>query len=188
MNPALHEGVSRVRGTGVFAWLLEWGVFAGVGSVSRIEDSLHVLWRQSQLRDEQVKWLARYLGLTVHWVDGRGGVLYELDAKLLILNKTLQNLMWTVDAVQCPVSSVLHCFQAGVCHVCALLYALCGDIDSLFEYMRILATWELGPAVIPPDILKTMLHRVGDGIGSDAGLELCGDPGMNIWSYYGTMG
>ena len=40
------------------------------------------------------------------------------------------------------------------------LYALMGDVDSLYEYMRALASQELNPIIIPPDILKKILHRI----------------------------
>ena len=53
--------------------------------------------------------------------------------------------------------------------------------------MRILASQELNPMIIPPDILKTILHKVEDDIKSNARLKLCEDPETNIWSYYGTV-
>ena len=62
-----------------------------------------------------------------------------------------------------------------------------GDIDSLFEYMRILASQELNPTIIPPDILKTILHKIENNIKSNSQLKLCEDPDTNIWSYYGTI-
>ena len=65
--------------------------------------------------------------------------------------------------------------------------SLCGDTDTLFEYMRILASQELNPMIIPPDILKTILHKIEEDIKSNARLKLCEDPETNIWSYYGTV-
>ena len=53
--------------------------------------------------------------------------------------------------------------------------------------MRILASQELNPTIIPPDILKTILHKIKNDIRSNARLKLCEDPDMNIWSYYGTV-
>ena len=35
----------------------------------------------------------------MHQVDKHNKMLYEMDTKLLIMNKTLQNLMWTIDAI-----------------------------------------------------------------------------------------
>ena len=67
--------------------------------------------------------------------------------------------MWTIDAIRYE-NSVLHYFQARIYCVYTSLYALHGDIDSLFEYMRILASQELNPTIIPPDVLKTILHKL----------------------------
>ena len=61
------------------------------------------------------------------------------------------------------------------------------DTESLFEYMRVLASQELNPMIIPLDILKNILHRIETDIKSYARLKLCEDPETNIWSYYGTI-
>ena len=53
--------------------------------------------------------------------------------------------------------------------------------------MRILACQELNPTIIPPDILKGILHKIEEEIKSNARLKLCEDPETNIWSYYGTV-
>ena len=67
------------------------------------------------------------------------------------------------------------------------LYALRGDVDSLYEYMRALASQELNPMIIPPDIRKKILHKIVEDIKSIARLKLCEDPETSIWSYYGTV-
>ena len=60
-------------------------------------------------------------------------------------------------------------------------------MDSLYEYMKALASQELNPMIIPPDMLKKILHKIMEDIKSNARLGLCEDPGTNIWSYYGTV-
>ena len=186
VNPTLHKNISRMKRTGIFTWLLGWGIFANARSISKIKDNIHILQKQNQLQDKQIKQLAKYLNLTMHQVDKQNEMLYEMDTKLLILNKTLQHLMWTIDAIRYE-NSVLHYFQARIYCVYTSLYALCGDIESLFEYMRILATQELNPTIIPPDVLKTILHKIENDLKSNARLKLCEDPNTNIWSYYGTI-
>ena len=57
----------------------------------------------------------------------------------------------------------------------------------LFEYMRVLASQELNPMIIPPNILKKILHKIKEDIKSHARLKLCEDPETNIWSYYGMI-
>ena len=53
--------------------------------------------------------------------------------------------------------------------------------------MRALASQELNPVIIPPDILKDVLHRIETDTKSHARLKLCEDPETNIWSYYRTI-
>ena len=40
------------------------------------------------------------------------------------------------------------------------VYALKEDIDSLYEYMRVLSTQQLNPLIMPPDILREVLNQV----------------------------
>ena len=186
INPTLHNNVSRMKRQDIFTWLLGWGIYSNARSISKIRDNIHILQNQNKLQDKQIKQLAKYLNLTMHQVDRHSEMLYEMDTRLLILNKTLQHLMWTVDAIRYE-NSVIHYFQSRIYHVYTSLYALHGDIDSLFEYMRILASQELNPTIIPPDVLKTVLHRIENDIKSNARLKLREDPNTNIWSYYGTI-
>ena len=109
-----------------------------------------------------------------------------MDTKMLILNNTLQHLMWTFDTIRYE-TSILHYFQTRIYRVHTSLYALHGDIDSFFEYMRILASQELNLTIISPDILKTILHKIENDIQLNAQFKLCEDPDTNIWSYYGTV-
>ena len=91
--------------------------------------------------------------------------------------------MWNFDSMQYE-SNILHYFQTRIYRVHTSLYALWGDTESLFEYMRVLASQELNPMIIPPDILKIILHNIEKDIKSHARLKLCEDPETNIWSYY----
>ena len=75
-------------------------------------------------------------------------------------------------------------FKARTLRLHSSLYALKGDIDSLYEYMRALATQELNPIIIPPVILKKILNKVTEDIKSNARLRLSEDPKTNILAYY----
>ena len=119
-------------------------------------------------------------------VDRHSEMLYEMDTKMFIMNSTLQHLMWNTDSMQYE-ANILHYFQSRIYRVHTSLYALQGDTDFLFEYMRVLASQELNPTIIPPDILKGILHKIEEEIKSNARLKLCEDPETNIWSYYGTV-
>ena len=53
--------------------------------------------------------------------------------------------------------------------------------------MRVLASQELNPLIIPSDILKTILNRIMEDIKSNARLRLSKDPTTNICTYYGNV-
>ena len=46
---------------------------------------------------------------------------------------------------------------------------------------------EMNPMIIPPDILKNILHKIETDIKSHVRLKLCEDPETNTWSYYRTI-
>ena len=98
--------------------------------------------KQNQLQDKQIKQLANYLNLTMHQVDRHSEILYELDTKMIIMNKTIQQIMWNVDAMRYE-TNLLHFFQNKLYRVYISLYALQSNTESLFEYMRPLASQEL---------------------------------------------
>ena len=77
---------------------------------------------------------------------------------MTVMNKTIQHIMWNLDSMQCE-TNLLHFFQNKLYRVYTSLYALQSDTESLFEYMRALASQELNPMIIPPDILKNILHQ-----------------------------
>ena len=85
-------------------------------------------------------------------------MLCERDTKMFVINKTLQDVMWSINVLQYE-SDVLHSFQTRIYRVHTSLYALRGDTESLYEYMRALASQELNPMIIPPDILKRILSQ-----------------------------
>ena len=186
INPSLHNNLSRMKRVSVFTWILGWGVFLNTRNIAKIKDNIHTLQKQNQLQDKQIKQLANFLNLTMHQVDKHSELLYEMHTKMTIMNKTLQQIMWTLDAMQYE-TNLLHYFQNRIYRVYTSLYALQTDTESLFEYMRALASQELNPMIIPPDILKIILHRIETDIKSHARLKLFDDLETKIWSYYRTI-
>ena len=77
----------------------------------------------------------------MYQVDRHSEMLYELDIKMTIMNKTMQQLMWKFNALQYE-TNLLHFFKNKLYRVYTSLYALQSDTESLFEYMRALALQE----------------------------------------------
>ena len=186
INLSLHNNLSRMKRVGVFTWILGWDVYSNAKNIAKIKDNIHTLQKQNQMQDKQIKQLANFLNLTMHQGDKHSEMLYEMDTKMTIMNKSLQQIMWPIDAMQYE-TNLLHYFQNRIYRVYTSLYALQADTESLFKYMRALPSQELNPMTIPPDILKNILHKIETDIKSHARLKLCDDLETNIWSYYGTI-
>ena len=122
----------------------------------------------------------------MHQVSRHEEMLYEIDTKMFIMNKTIQDIMMGISFLQYE-SDLMAYFQARTLRLHSSLYALKGDIDSLYEYMRAFDTQELSPMIIPPDILKKILNKVIEDIKSNARLRLSEDPKTNIWAYYSNV-
>ena len=168
---------------GIHTWILGWGVFSNAWSIAKLKENLHTIQKQNQFQDKQIKHLTRYPNLTMHQVSRHEEMLYEMDTKMFIMNKTIQDIMMGISFLWYE-SDLMAYFQARTLRLHSSLYALKGDIDLLYEYMRALATQELNLMIIPPDILKKILNKVTEDIKSNARLRLSEDPKTNIWAYY----
>ena len=113
-------------------------------------------------------------------------MLYKMDTKMFIMNKTIQGIMIGISFLWYE-SDLMAYFQARTLRLHSSLYAIKVDIDSLYEYMRALATQELNPLIIPPDIHKKILNKITEDIKTNARLRLSADPKTDIWAYYGNI-
>ena len=160
--------------------------FSNSCSINKIKKNLRILQDQNLLQDKQIKALADHLNLTMAYVNRHENMLYELDAKLMILNKTLQSIMVQLSYFHYETNLINH-MQLCINCIYTAVYALKEDIDALYEYMRVLSTQQLNRLIIPPDMLRYVLEQVKDGIQSNARLMLSEDPTQNIWTYYNII-
>ena len=186
VNSTLTNKFKRMKRYSILTWVLGWGVFSNSRSINKIKKNLRVLQDQNLLQDKQKKALAGHLNLTMAHVNRHENMMYELDAKLMILNKTLQSVMVQLSYFRYETNLIDH-MQLRINHIYTAVYALKEDIDALYEYMRVLSTKQLNPLIIPPDMLHYVLEQVKDGIRSNAQLMLSEDPTQNIWTYYNII-
>ena len=92
---------------GIFTWILGWGIYSNARNIAKIKKNLHILQEQNQLQDKQIKQLAKFLNLTMHQVNQHSEMLYELDTKMTIMNKTIQQIMWSINIMQYE-TSLMH--------------------------------------------------------------------------------
>ena len=97
INPSLHQNLFQMNRVGILTWILGRSVYSNAQSISKIKDNLHTLQKQNQLQDKQIKHLAKYLNLTMHQIRRHGEMLYEMDTKMFIMNKTIQDIMLSIN-------------------------------------------------------------------------------------------
>ena len=186
MNSTLMYKFKRMKRYSILTWVLGWGVFSNSRSINKIKQNLRILQDQNLLQDKQIKALADHLNLTMAHVNRHENMLYELDAKIMILNKTLQSVMVQLSYFHYETNLIDH-MQLCISHIYTAVYELKEDIDALYEYRRVLSTQQLNLLIIPPDMLHSVLEQVKDGIRSNAWLMLSEDPTQKIWTYYNII-
>ena len=163
MNSTLTYKFKRMKRYSILTWVLGWDVFSNSHSINKIKKNLRILQDQNLLQDKQIKALVNHLNLTMAHVNRHENMLYELDAKLLILNKTLQSVMVQLSYFRDETNLIDH-MQLCINCIYTAVYALKEDIDALYKYMGVLSTQQLNPLIIPPDMLRYVLEQVKDGI------------------------
>ena len=136
----------------LLTWFLGWGVFLNSHNIKKIEENLFILQQQNKIQTFQIRLLAKYLNLTLTHVNRHEIMLYELDNKLLVINKTLQELMITVSYLKYE-TDLVDQMQNRMNRMYSSIHGLRFDTDSLYEFMQALASKQLNPMIIPPDIL-----------------------------------
>ena len=148
INSPLLSRITRMKRFSIINWFLGWGVYSNSRSIKKIKK----LQDQNILQDKQIKELAKHLNLTMAHVNRHETMIYELDSKLTILKRPLQNIMVEKSYFRYE-NSLMDNMQMHINCIYTAIYALKEDIDSLYEYMRVLSTQQLNPLIMPPDIL-----------------------------------
>ena len=67
------------------------------------------------------------------------------------------------------------------------LITLQQNVEGIYEYMRVLATYQVNSVILPPNTLRRVLDRIKDDMKRNPRLQLPEDPDKNIWTYYSIM-
>ena len=167
MNSTLPHKLKRMKQYSILTWVFRWDVFSNAQSITKTKQNLQILQDQNILQDKQIKALANHLNLTMAHVNRHETMLYELDSKLMILNKTLQNVIVQLSYFWYE-NNLTDNMQMHINRIYIAIYALKEDIDALYEYMRVLSTQQLNPLIMLPDMFQQVLDQVKDGIRSNA--------------------
>ena len=114
-------------------------------------------------------------------------ILYDIDNRLLYINKTLMThikaskLTLTYhEIIAVEARIVLARLNNGI-------IGLQENVDKIYEYLRTMASHEVNPLVLPPESLRKVLKSIQEEMRQNPRLALPYDPDQDIWSYYSIM-
>ena len=81
------------------------------------------------MQDKQIKALANHLNLTMAHINRHETIWYELDSKLMILNRTLQNVMVQLSYFRYK-NNLIDNMQMGINCIYTAIYVLKEGIDA----------------------------------------------------------
>ena len=165
-------------------------VLAGIGSIvnavqiKKIKKNIRILQAQNILQDQKIDELMRFLNLTASRVRLHDKKIYNLQACMVRLEEGLKQLT-DVTNFHIYASHQINVAQAAVFRLQLGLGAAEANVDKIFEYLRVMTTQRVSPAIIPPIALRDLLRRVRAKMKPNPRLRLPYDPDTeDIWKYY----
>ena len=150
------------------------------------KENIEKLQEQNILQEKQIIELAHYLNLTATHVQLQDKLIEGLQTELAQVNFTLLRMHVQLD-FHIHVSSLLQDVTSAVNRLLIGLIAIRNNVEKIYEYMRLMSTHKVHPALIPPQPLRDLLVHVRDKMRENPRLELPYNPDNEIWEYYEIM-
>ena len=166
--------------------ILGWKIHQNKKDINKIKEAIHVLYHQNLLQQEQILETARFLNITYGYVSENRMAINLLQVHLAMINHTLIQTMTEVKFIKYTIA-VLTDARSALSRLGIGLTALQHNVEGIYEYMRVLATYQVNSVILPPDALRRMLDRIKEDMKRNPRLQLPEDPDKNIWTYYSIM-
>ena len=189
-SPDIHENIekhlNRQKRFGLMTWVMGWGVWSNAMNIKKIKKNVRMLQKQNILQEKQIMELAHYLNLTATHVQMQDKLIEEIQTQLVQINFNLISLHIRLD-FHIHVSSLIQDITSATHRLLIGLIAIRNNVEKIYEYMRVIATHKVHPALIPPQPLRDLLVHVRDKMRENPRLELPYSPDNEIWEYYEIM-
>ena len=187
--PSTHNKTNRVKR--IVNFFVSAGATIGAiinsGQIKQIKKNIEILQEATILQGQKIDELARYADLTAERVRQHDSQIYQLQTTLLAVEDGLKQMIDVVN-FQIYATYQVNVAQTIVTRLQMGVLAIEGNIDKLFEYLRIMTSHRATSAVIPPVALRRLLLKIEDRMRSNPRLKLPYDPQtQEIWKYYEVM-
>ena len=89
LRPEVHKELVREKRLNVMTWIIGWGTWSSMRNIKKIKKNIQALQNQNILQEKQILELTHFLNLTMNQVKEHRNILYDIDNRLLYINKTL---------------------------------------------------------------------------------------------------
>ena len=134
------------------------GALINSGQIKQIKRNIEILQETTILQGQKIDELARYVDLTARRVRHHDSQIYQLQTTLLTVEDGLKQMI-NIANFQIYTSYHVDVAQTIVTRLQMGVLAVEGNIDKLFEYLRIMISHRATSAVIPPVALRRLLGR-----------------------------
>ena len=163
------------------------GSLINSGQIKQIKKNIEILQESTILQGQKIDELARYADLTAKRVRQHDTQIYQLQTTLLTVEEGLKQMVDVVN-FQVYASYQVNVAQTILTRLQMGVLGIEGNIDKLFEYLRIMTSHRATSTVIPPVALRGLLLKIEDRMRSNPRLKLPYDPQTReIWNYYEVM-
>ena len=89
LQPEVHKELIREKRFNLMTWIIGWGTFSNMRNIKKIKKNIQILQEQNVPQEKQILELTHFLNLTMTQVREHKNALYDIDNKLMFVNKTL---------------------------------------------------------------------------------------------------
>ena len=184
--PIIKDKLKRIKRFGVMSWVLGWGVYSNYKQIETLKENVQTLYEQNLLQEQQIQDLAQYLNLTATRVQLHDKMLYNIQVRLNQLNFSVAALQ---DLVQYTIYSNNMLFDANIVsnRLITGLIVLRNNVEQIYKYLRVIASQEVDPIMIPPPPLRELLAEAEKEMALNLRLELPYRIDTDIYKYYTVM-
>ena len=113
----------------------------------------------------------------------QGKMINEIQTRLEQIDFQLVNLNLRLD-YHIHISGMLQEMSTAVNRLLAGLISIRNNVDKIYEYIRVMATHKVHPALLLPDPFRELLRHIKEKMRENPRLELPYDPDKSSWRYY----
>ena len=159
--------------------ILGWRIHKNKQEIDRIKGHLHTLYEQNTLQQDQIFELAHILNTTYGYVAENRLSIYELNTHLIRVNKTLMGVLSEIKFIKFSIAIITD-VRSTVSRLMLGLITLRQNVDGVYEFIRVLATYRVNSVMISPYSLRHLLDQVKEDMKRNPRLRLPEDPEENI--------